>query len=222
MQNCRIRFGQAQNETAVGYACLYLVGLYWTSSPLVAAFFAVGYGDLERRTDASLDACIWLLNCSNLNSDWYECPVDGVVEIDNPAFSKCVGYAFGEGENMTRVSENECVLLDGSAQHAKAVSKKNEDNRVKQMVVAVVAPQVDARVMAQSGYFTLHGGKEAIETLNRRADYLEKWIIPGGKKVEIARELRQLGIRHANMFPDLANLATDLKEHEKRRVLSKA
>jgi hypothetical protein len=74
--------------------------------------------------------------------------------------------------------------------------------------------EIDERIVAQSGRFTLHSCEQAIESLDDKDQYLRKFLIPTSLKPMIRQRLKDLGIQRWGLFPDLQALATDLKDHE--------
>jgi len=74
---------------------------------------------------------------------------------------------------------------------------------------------LNARVAAQGGCFTLHGFEtEALErlaSLNRTRSLLIPFRIPGSAKPSILRGLRTLGVTESLLFPDLDGLAREAR-----------
>jgi hypothetical protein len=71
--------------------------------------------------------------------------------------------------------------------------------------LAVVAPEVDPRMLAQQAVFTLHKNATPL-TCGDSAD-MNRCIIPRDCETEMRDELHQLGVCRATLFPDLSNLA---------------
>jgi hypothetical protein len=67
-------------------------------------------------------------------------------------------------------------------------------------------------MFVQMGRFTLHANGTPIETLLGSAKWLRKYIVPKEAKTKIRNQLAAFGIRRWNLFPDLSNLAADLRE----------
>lgn len=76
---------------------------------------------------------------------------------------------------------------------------------------------IDRRIVAQSAWFSVHWySKKAgrFVPLNANARYAEsltKLVIPRGRFDPLRRELRQLGVTQATMFPDLGGLSADIQ-----------
>ena len=66
-------------------------------------------------------------------------------------------------------------------------------------VLLVKAKQRNSRVAAQSGAFLISG----LEDKTLRVKNIEKIIIPGEKKEDLAQELNSLGINKSSLFPEL-------------------
>jgi hypothetical protein len=78
-------------------------------------------------------------------------------------------------------------------------------------VIASVYPdQHDHRLLMQLATFTLHGLTTPLNDLPRAGEYLVRFTVPSTAKRPLAGSLDALGIRLANLFPDLQNLATQL------------
>jgi hypothetical protein len=85
-------------------------------------------------------------------------------------------------------------------------------------IVAVMAPHKDLRVLVQQSAFTVHGLREPLNGLQNNEEFLVKIRIPREKKLIFKTYLENLGIRGSNLFPDLENLAKDLKVAEDRNL----
>jgi hypothetical protein len=104
----------------------------------------------------------------------------------------------------------------------KALGWKDEDVRRRTgqapsalpQFVALQTFEIDERIVAQSGRFTLHSCEQAIENLGDKDQYLRKFLIPASSKPTIRQRLKDLGIQRWNLFPDLQSLAADLKDRE--------
>jgi hypothetical protein len=77
-------------------------------------------------------------------------------------------------------------------------------------VLAASPLETDLRMLMQQGQFTIHVGDEPLNLLDGCEGWLKKMRIPSEAIPRIARELDVLGIRLADVFPDLQNLATEI------------
>jgi hypothetical protein len=78
-------------------------------------------------------------------------------------------------------------------------------------VVAAMAVETDLRMQMQQGCFTVHGSDIPLNHMDGCADWLRKYVISVRSLPSMARELEILGFRLGDLFPDLANLATELR-----------
>jgi hypothetical protein len=123
-------------------------------------------------------------------------PQKGLVNVDEPVIRAMVEQAFGVlDEVVQREFRFQIATLPP--------------------VQALVPLEIDERIVAQSGRFTLHARPNAIEGLETAALYVRKFIIPASAKPELRNMLKErLGVRSWNLFPDLQALAQGLKETE--------
>jgi hypothetical protein len=76
---------------------------------------------------------------------------------------------------------------------------------------AVVAAEVDPKMMVQQSGFTIHGSPMPLNRHQHQSDFLIRLTIPAGAKPTLRRELQEMGIRDMTLFPDLHHLASDLR-----------
>jgi hypothetical protein len=80
-------------------------------------------------------------------------------------------------------------------------------------VVAVVAHEVDARMMVQRAAFTIHGASAPpLEDLPNTEGFLMRFDVPAKAKEDIWKGLVRFGVRWSSIFPDLENLSRDIAE----------
>jgi hypothetical protein len=91
-----------------------------------------------------------------------------------------------------------------------AGDRRFDDNRV----VAVRAPAVHDRMIAQQSMFTIHGAGTALEKVNGD---MARLLIPAKAKVRVKNELYALGISLSTLFPDLPSLAADIQKRAQGR-----
>lgn len=87
---------------------------------------------------------------------------------------------------------------------------KGEDKRG--MVAAAWPVEIDLRMMVQQGGFTVHVWRTSLNHMKGCDAWLREYRIPGKAKKAIASDLHALGIRMADMFPDLTHLANELAD----------
>jgi FRG domain len=80
-----------------------------------------------------------------------------------------------------------------------------------QVIIAIDGREIDLRMLVQMGRFTLHAHGTPIENLPGSEGWSRRYIVPKEAKTKIRNQLAAFGIRQWNLFPDLANLATNLR-----------
>ncbi len=78
-------------------------------------------------------------------------------------------------------------------------------------VVAAMAVETDLRMFVQQGAFTVHTGHKRLTDLPERSEVLRRFVIPAPALAEMALELELAGFRLGDLFPDLQNLAIELR-----------
>lgn len=105
----------------------------------------------------------------------------GSIQIQDPTFTELVKPAFVVG--------SEC----------------------NQVILATDGREIDLRMLVQIGRFTLHSYHSAIEYLPNSPSWLRRYVVPGEHKRKIRAQLAAMGIKQSNLFPDLTNLAAELR-----------
>lgn len=80
-----------------------------------------------------------------------------------------------------------------------------------QTIIAIRPAEVDIRLLTQISTFTLHGHNKLIEELPNSHKFIIKIKIPKDCKRMLRKQLKNLGIRESNIFPDLEHLAKEIK-----------
>ncbi len=70
--------------------------------------------------------------------------------------------------------------------------------------------EVDWRMFAQQGAFTVHGRAESLDSHPKAYEFLIKWNIPAASKQRLLSQLHLLGVRQSSLFPDLQHLAAEV------------
>jgi len=78
-------------------------------------------------------------------------------------------------------------------------------------VRAVMASVHDNRIFVQQGAFTIHSRTQPLEEAAGADRYLSRIVIPADAVRSVAEQLRVSGYRRGDIFPDLANLAMELR-----------
>jgi hypothetical protein len=154
--------------------------LDWSESPLVAMYFA-----LEEAL-IGVDGAIWVLLPTALNEKSGFRP-DYLNEI--PSF---------DDEHLKN------YLPDTIAREQKS----------RLLPMAAIAPRNSPRMQSQQGVFTIsHRDNCYIEDIGPTGqphDHVWRYIVPTGRKPEILRQLRLLGLSKFSLFPELENLSKQL------------
>lgn len=78
-------------------------------------------------------------------------------------------------------------------------------------VLAAMASEMDQRMFVQQGCFTIHSYKGPLNQRQGHEEYLSALRIPAQRIREMAFSIDVCGFRKGDVFPDLANLALELK-----------
>jgi hypothetical protein len=86
-----------------------------------------------------------------------------------------------------------------------------ENSEPGEVILAIDGREIDLRMLVQSGRFTLHSYHTPIEQLPKCTGWLRKFIVPKEHKQKLLHQLAAMGISRSNLFPDLPNLAAELR-----------
>ena len=128
------------------------------------------------------DSCIWVLRPRLLNKT--EIGDDRLYPADSRLANRLLRCAFAGDTKLT--------------------------DQEKDIVMACHSTQKDLRMYAQQSCFTIHNSYRTIEGINC-ANLLFKLIIPNENRKNIRDSINALGISRSYCFPDLENIALDLK-----------
>ena len=102
-----------------------------------------------------------------------------------------------------------------SPNHEKSVlaARKAFDRRADDVnfVVGILPSETHIRLMVQLSVFTLHGSGLLLDELPDNDSFLMKFNIPHDSKGFLKKQLKFLGIRDSNLFPDLDHLAKETR-----------
>ena len=76
---------------------------------------------------------------------------------------------------------------------------------------ALVVDETDPRMQAQLTAFTIHAGGDDLESFGDSERFLMRFEIPAAARGPLRRQLFFHGLRRSTLFPDLANLAAELR-----------
>jgi len=92
-----------------------------------------------------------------------------------------------------------------------AFTRTMERGKVPTKVIAYVGPQIDLRMLVQSGVFTIHSPEApCLQDLPNREFFAAEITIPKANKESLRRALDMNGFSRRTLFPDLGSLAGDL------------
>lgn len=80
-----------------------------------------------------------------------------------------------------------------------------------EQIVAFFPDEMDSRMLLQQSAFTIHGAGRQLRKTTGSTKYLARLNIPASAKMGILKDLETIGIRRSTLFPDLENLALDLR-----------
>lgn len=83
--------------------------------------------------------------------------------------------------------------------------------RSHEVIVAAMPIESDMRMVTQRGAFTIHAGTACLDQVGGAETWLRRLVIPEDAVPRIAEELDHLGVGLSDLFPDLGNLARELK-----------
>jgi FRG domain len=78
-------------------------------------------------------------------------------------------------------------------------------------IMAVMAAETDLRMFVQQGCFTIHSDRTALNKLGGHTDFLWRIVIEAPQVPTMAHQLQVCGLRQGDLFPDLGNLALELR-----------
>ena len=91
---------------------------------------------------------------------------------------------------------------------------ESNTSRPSEDVAAVHASEIDMRMLMQQGSFTIHASDTPLEDMPDADQFLRKFVIPTGRIYNFRRAIKVFAIRRSNIYPDLTNLALEVKQTE--------
>jgi hypothetical protein len=173
--------------------------LDWSESPLIALYFA-----LRERNDPPADCILWALDPYQLNEF-------ALNEGGEALTQKRVVSIPVAGHPLTK------KYLLPAAEEDENLHRKPEDWLPK-YPIAIRAPQLTPRSVAQRGVFTIHGHEKiALESIDevigsKGTPVLQKLVVPSAARRNFLRDLHALGITESVLFPDLEGLIRNLHQ----------
>jgi hypothetical protein len=78
-------------------------------------------------------------------------------------------------------------------------------------VIACHSPEVDLRMLVQSGAYTIHGGSTAMDEMPQAQPFLVKYRVASSARRRLRQALQLMNITRSSLFPDLGNLAAEMR-----------
>jgi FRG domain len=145
--------------------------------------------------------------------DWSASPLIAAffaIQPSNVASDACI-WAFAPGR-FNKWQGFESLLYPLNAESLRDLLRpafKGVDETDK--IIAAMPIETDARMQVQQGSFTVHASDNSLDEMAGSSSWLYKFAIPAEAKPKVARELELMGFRLGDLFPDLGNLAAELK-----------
>lgn len=162
--------------------------LDWSESFLIAAYFAVCDQSKWDRPGAIWALAPHVLNKSIVGTEMNITAHDRVGHL-----AANLSFMREEHENMTE-------------------EYRDTAERLTRGIVAIEPDEIDLRMLLQQSVFTIHGSLIKDESKAFPDACLIKYLIPSGMKEIFAHALACAGVRRSTVFPDLDNLATELRD----------
>lgn len=114
---------------------------------------------------------------------------------------------------MNKIVNEDPTLVPVTSSPANELFKGAFNDRFKlEKTIAILSHELDPRMLAQQSAFTLHGNRNDLLKQPELKHVIRTFNVPAASKGNIISELALLGIRRRTLFPDLDNLASDLKD----------
>lgn len=200
--------------------------LDWSESILAALFFSV-MNTHESDVD---NGTIYILNGLRLNalSTFNQQPK---LTLPN-CLDVTIRAEMAKTNTISELSSKNAIVQHEELQNFKVDKFFDENIELLELPVAVTPMKLSPRLQAQSGCFTIHGGKkyfdlnqinddenlgkaEKIEDINKKSKelFLMKIKIPVESKIKIKKELTYLGIHEGSLLVELPDQANFIKNH---------
>jgi hypothetical protein len=166
--------------------------LDWTKSPLMALYFA-----LERNPDFEGKRVVWVMNPAQLNN----VSLRGEYAVFCPSEFRSKIIVLPGGSKLNLDSYLPSALDETDA----------ED--YPDFPMAIEPPLCNARILAQSGSFTIHGNEKhtilkAFERVEEKKRQFGRIVIPGKKARNLMLHfLYSMGIKEETVYQDLDSLS---------------
>jgi len=148
--------------------------------------------------------------------DWTKAPLYALFfAVWEPGRDKVDGTLWGmEPARLNEVFTGEFCIYHDSDPPAKSLVHAAFTLKapVLNYAVAIEPDERDARMLLQQSRFTIHGDSDSLNSLKHSSTFLDPIVIPARSKPKLRAQLDDLGITRSSLFPDLSNLAIELKD----------
>lgn len=166
----------------------------------------------------SLSEWLCLMRHYNLATrllDWSTSPLVALhfALNETPTQTPCVWVLNSFDLNVLQTRRHGIIMMrdDTVVEELKPLIKGSVDPSINTSVVlAVVPPEVDPRMMVQCSRFTIHGNENELALMKLNKPYLIRIRIERTQAATMRRALTMLGITDTGLFPDLDHLAKSL------------
>ena len=146
--------------------------------------------------------------------DWSESPLTALyfALVDSSANDKdAVLWALRPGElNLQQLGDANLLTPENEATR-KITRDAFNSAKTSDKTLAVMPMISDLRHMVQQSRVTIHGNNEPLDQMPGEKGFLSSIRIPADSKIRFRGILSLYGISRAELFPDLENLAKDIK-----------
>ena len=146
--------------------------------------------------------------------DWTESPLIACYFAIDPNYDEADGALFALSPyklNEDQVGVHKLLMPYDSPAVEIINSTFKDDQENVEKIIAIRPAEVDLRLLTQLSVFTLHGHNKLLEELPNSQEFIIKIKIPKNAKKELRKELKRLGVRESNIFPELDHLAQEIK-----------
>lgn len=164
------------------------------------------------------DYCSWLFLAQHYGLptrllDWSESPLVALFFAANANPSLDASLFALHPRDMNMATNGDGTLVPVSSAPATELFRAAFDDRCgSTKSLAVLSHELDNRMLVQQGTFTIHGTSQDLRELADPGTFIRTFSVPAESKTNILVELASLGVRRRTLFPDLGNLADDLRE----------